>query len=641
MAIIPPALSATLQRTAALRRTLERGTASLIRRRPVLKLAIEGLPEEYATLQAHGLHAVYVASSAARDALLFDTVRRAKAKAVTLVLARAPEDIAASLRERNFGLRHPGPSIAPWPRKLNVLAIEPPPAVGEFEANTVTPLARLVSGLRALKQFGLKVGALYVIEGADHWFSWHNPAALAQEARFLANWCNLRRSSMLLVLTGERESDAQLDALSDDQLGLNTENASLHGFHGAFSGVAHLLQTHGEMIWKVEFWRVSDAMVTGQSLPLRFTESSELAVAPITAETRLGAMLLTRDENRVVVSQAAVAGEQWVPTHWEVVAANPAVVDACRDARGVTLLLDYSSQHELADLCQTVHTLRGNCGRALKIVVRERSEFMRHQYELLVLSLGANLVIGRDVPFSRVQSLLQSVQGQLSARPIVADYQTALSAALSDSVCGYLTVPLFCEQVERVMERGHVLHLPHMLLQLQLRPEIAHLEALQKCILRRAGDICTADQDYLYLFLFACRVSDADAVLQRIFGVDLALFFEGEVRYIDNIDFVEQLKKLKSNDLLQAAPDYSEALTEHHTETPVRQPRHSSTPATAPAVTLALARTRLEAADQAELELTPQDTTSGIPPQSALRARKDKWPRAEPFAMPVSKPTES
>jgi cellulose biosynthesis protein BcsE len=633
MAIIPPALSATFKRTAALRRNLERGTASLMRRRPVLKLAIEGLPDQFATLQPQGLHAVYVASSAARDALLFDTVRNAKAKFITLLLARQADEVAESLRERGFGVRQPAQAAVPWPRKFNVLTIKPPPAAAEFEAATVAPLARLVSGLRALKRFGSKVDALYIVEGADHWFSWHNPAALAQEARFLANWCAMRRCSMVLILAAQREHDEQLDVPIDERPNLDSENHSLHGFHGAFTGVAHLLQSHGEMIWKVEFWRVNDAMVTGESLPLRFTGDGSLSIAPMTTETSLGAMLLTRDEHRVVVSLASVAGEHWVPTHWEVAASNPAVVEACRGARGVTVLLDYANQRELADLCQTVHALRGHCGRALKIVVRERGEFMRHQYELLVLSLGANLVIGRDVPFSRVQSLLESVQGQLSTKPIVADYQTVLSAALSDSVCGYLTVPLFCEQVERVIERGRVLRLPHMLLQLQLRPEIAHLEALRKCTLRRAGDVCTADHDYLYLFLFACRVSDADTVLQRTFGADLAFFFEDEVRYIDDIDFVEQLTKLKSSELLRAAPDYRDALAVQHIGTPAQElQRVAPTSETALAAMLAPVRTVPDAG---------AETASGAPTQSVLRSRKDKWPHAQAHAMPIVKSGES
>jgi len=284
-------------------------------------------------------------------------------------------------------------------------------------------------------------------------------------------------------------------------------------------------------------------------------------------------------------------------------------------------LLDYSNQRELAGLCQTIHALRGHCGRAVKIVVRERNEFMRHQYELLMLSLGANLVIGRDVPFSRLQSLLKSVQGQLNTRPIAADFQTALSAALCDSVCGYLTVPLFCEQVEQVIGRAHVLDLPHMLLELHLRPEIAHLDALKACTLRRAGDICTAYHHSLYLFLFACRVSDADAVLQRIFGTNLERFFEDEVRYIDEIDFIKQSAKLKGNNVLRAAPDYSDALALHQIEAPAQEPARARPEADA-----------VPAAAPADPDAAPREAA-----QSALRLQ----PRAEAYAMPVKKSTRS
>jgi cellulose biosynthesis protein BcsE len=619
MATLPPTLSETIKRTAALRRTLELGTASLLRRRPASRLAIEGLADQFATLQTPGLHGIYVTNSAARNALLFDTIRYSQAKYSTLALASPPEEIAAALRERGFGVRN---AAVHWPRNLNVLSIEPPP-ITEFEATTVAPMSKLVGGLRALKRFGSKVGALYVIEGADHWFSWHNSAALAQESRFLATWCVMRRCSVVLLLTGLRESDAELDALSEDIRDPADESSSLHGFHGAFSGVAHLLQSHGEMIWKIEFWRVNDAIVTGESLPLRFTEAGQLALAQNTTTSGQGAMLLTRDENRVVVSQAAVFGEQWIPDHWEMVETNMDAIEACRDARGVTVLLDFSSQRALADLCQTIHALRGHCGRALKIVVRERGEFMRHQYELLALSLGANLVVGRDVPFSRVQSLLESVQGQLSTRAIISDYQSALSAALSDSVCGYLTVPLFCEQVQRVIERGHVLHLPHMLLQLQLRPEISHIEALQACVLKRAGDICTADHAYIYLFLFACRVSDADSVLQRIFKKDLAHFFEDEVRYIDDIDFVEQLNRLKGSDIVRAAPDFTDALEQSEI------PQAAMLPA-------AVARTP---APLKPTDAPPLRTVTAVELQTrqTLRPRKEKWPSAELIELPIRK----
>jgi cellulose biosynthesis protein BcsE len=628
MALLPPALSDTLKRTAALRQSLELGTARLLRRRPALRLAIEGLPEQFATLHGAGLHAVYVHPSAARDALMLETARLSRAKFTTLALARTPEDGAALLRSKEFGARHPE---KPWPSAINVLSLEGPPAANPYAANTVAPLTRVVSGLRALKRYGVKRNSLYVIEGADNWFSWHNPAALAQEGRFLASWCQLRQCSVLLVLDGRGRQDEDGNALFDEFGGQSEAVAAMHALHGAFGGVAHLLQAHGEMLWRIEFWRVNETLVTGETLPLRFTENGELAVAQGMIGGIGDSRFLTRDEGRVVVSQTSVNGEPWLPPHWEVVPSNADTIEACRDARGATVVLDYANQKGLADLCQTIHELRSRCGRALKIIVRERAEFMRHQYELLAISLGANLVVGRDVPFSRLQSLLESVQGQLNTRPIISDYQSALSAALSDSVCGYLSVPLFCEQVARVIERGKVLRLPHMLLQLQLRPEIAHIDVLQSCVLRRAGDICTADHEFVYLFLFACRVSDADNVLQRIFGSEVGRFFQREIRYIDEVDFVEQLRRLKNNDMSRAAPDFSDALSAERTANPLPVPAANDAAAAegGPAA----------AADDNTPAAPAQDEPAPAAPsdEPVFKPRHEKWSRAHAFEMPIVK----
>ncbi|MDB5990675.1 MAG: cellulose biosynthesis protein BcsE, partial [Herbaspirillum sp.] len=576
MATLPSGLSVTLKRAAILRNALARTMPSLRRRRRGVTLAIESLPEQFAELQPQAVHVVYIADATARDALLFETARTSKAAFTTLALAREPQEIGVALRARGFGngslsarstkstsstsstSAGTGPAAA-WPRKLNVLAL---PSLPDAETDApVVPLARLVSGLRALKRFGVKQDALYIIEGADYWFSWRNAGALAQEAQFLANWCALRRSCVLLVFTGSQlGTDLKTAQFDDERQGFMP---ALNGFHGAFGGVASLLKSHGEMIWKVEFWRAADAMVTGESVPLRFTETGALAIANTTIDDAQRIMLLTRDENRVVATQASIANEKYVPAEWEIMENNSAVLAACRNARGVTVLLDYSGQNALADLCETIHTLRWHCGQALKIVVRERNQFMRHQYELLILSLGANQVIGRDVPFSRLQFLLKSLQGQLRTRPIASDFQTALSAAICASVCGYMTMPLFCEQIEMIIERGQVLHLPHLLFHLRLRPEIAHLDALNACILRRDGDICTADVNGLYLFLFGCRISDADAVMLRIFGENVGRFFDKDVRYTDNVDLLKQLTILKGNNVLHAAPDYSDALTSH------------------------------------------------------------------------------
>jgi cellulose biosynthesis protein BcsE len=636
MATLPSGLSVTLKRASALRNTLARAMPSLHRRRRGATLAIESLPEQFAALQPQAVHVAYIADAVARDALLFETARASKAAFTTLALAREPKEIAVALRARGFGLSSPGSNAkvnatAAWPRKLNVLAL---PSLPDDEADAVVPLIRLISGLRALKRFGVKQDALYIIEGADYWFSWRNAGALAQEAQFLANWCALRRCCVLLVFTGAQlGSDLKTAQFDDEQ---QSFTAALNGFHGAFAGVASLLKSHGEMIWKVEFWRANDAMVTGESVPLRFTETGALAIANTTIDDALRVMLLTKDENRVVATQASIADEKYVPAEWEIMENNRAVLAACRHARGVTVLLDYSEQNALADLCETIHTLRWHCGQALKIVVRERHQFMRHQYELLILSLGANQVIGRDVPFSRLQFLLKSLQGQLRTRPIASDFQTALSAAICASVCGYLTVPLFCEQIEMIIERGQVLHLPHLLFHLRLRPEIAHLDALNACILRRDGDICTADVNGLYLFLFGCRISDADAVMLRIFGEDAGRFFDKDVRYTDHADLLKQLTILKGNNVLHAAPDYTDALSSHQAQAP-RQALMPLQPLMPQLMPQARDARPGAAADATNAKTVPPAVIEELI-KAASRVKSIK-PHAELSAMPLKKST--
>ncbi|TAL90965.1 MAG: cellulose biosynthesis protein BcsE [Candidimonas sp.] len=536
--------------------TLRRNAAARGRRRGSSRLAIESLPDAYTALDSAGLYAVYVGASPARDTLLFDTAKSSRAKKVTLVLNRDPSAVVEILRERGFSSR----GAAAWPRKLNVLASQSSAEDLSMEQSAAfPPLGRLIGALRAIKRYGLKSGSLYLVEGANSWLSWHSSAALAQEAEYLAQWCMARRCLMVLFLSRYRQGEDPLgqsiegqDPFSRDSTG----GVDLQGFHNAFTGVAYLSQSLGEMVWMAKFWRVDDTMVTAQSQALRYTPEGALAIALSTREVG-ASMLLTRDESRVLATRAAVAGESWVPSGWEIVSDYDAMTAACQQVRGVTVLLDYSVAGGLDGLCRTIHGLRSHCGRAIKIVVRERELSMRHQNELLVLSLGANMVALRNLSLAQLQILIESVQGQLSTRSIINDYHTALSAAQGEPVCGYLTIVAFCDQVERVIERGHILHLPHVLLRLKLYPEVSHLEVLRACALLRSGDICSADTDFLYLFLFGCPISDTDIVLEKIFNSKLSCYFESIERYEVFKDKVAQIRAKNSR---HPAPDYTDLL---------------------------------------------------------------------------------
>lgn len=530
------------------------------------RLAIDELPDEVAELQPGNLYAIYAkARTSACDALIWNSAKAARTRDVTVVLARTRVQAAAQMRALGLGA---GAAARGWPRNLNVLAMPEAgveagpehPLPAPRQPGQATAFGRLFGGLRALKRFGFRSNALYFVEGAERWLSWGDADALAREGRLLANWCAARRIALVLLLDlaslrDEREREERIDDFMSEEPVLHAGHSE---FHGACAGVARMGRTHGELLWHVEFWRAGRALATGETRALRFTEVGRLSVAPEVADMQAQTVLrLARDESRVVATRAVVARESWVPPEWDVVDDQQAAVAACVGAQAATVLLDYRDRSTLETLCAAVHALRRECGRALKIVVVERREALRHQYELLLLSLGANLIIGRELPFSRVQSLLRSLQGQLDTRPVAVDYQAALAAALTDEVRGYLPVAAFCERVDAVLARGAVLDLPHVLAKITLLPDVAHVDALKQCAPRRTGDVVTADTANLYVFLFACRLPDADIALGHIFTAPVD-HLSDRVIYLAEASIEREVQALAETNRRSPMPDYSD-----------------------------------------------------------------------------------
>jgi len=543
-------------------RALGAGVKRLVAGRKVQnRLTIDGLPDGWTTLAPGRLYLVYgIAGTAAADALLFESACDVAARAVTLVLSAAREKPLARIEARE-GARG-------LPACLNVVTLQrgKPTADGASDAaagreGAPRALARLFGALRALKRFGFRRGSIFFVEGAEQWFSWDRPDDLAYEGRVLANWCETRNITLVLLAGSVAPSanDASLDAeAAEEQLEHEARDPERDAFHSSCEGVARLQHTHGELLWHVDFWRSRSALAAGEVRALRFARAGHLMVAPEEDETdRLAQARIARDEMRVVATRAAVGDEPWVPPEWEIVDGLLAALQAGLGARAASVVLDYTGSEQLEALCETVHTLRRTCGRALKIVLVERGQVLRHQFELLVLNLGANLVIGRDVPFSRMQSLMQSLRGQLNARPVAADYRAALAAALSDEVCGYLPVEGFVAHTLNVLGRGQLLNLPHVLVKVRLKPNVAHVDVLRQCRPTRNGDVVTADGAHLYVFLFACRLPDAQGSLARIFRLPVDSLAES-TQLIAGAQLLPEVERLETEQRRLPNVDYSD-----------------------------------------------------------------------------------
>ncbi|WP_176096820.1 cellulose biosynthesis protein BcsE [Burkholderia cepacia] len=538
----------------------------------VSRLAIDGLPDAWTQLEAGGLYAIYAAGGTpACDALVWESARQARTRDVTIVLARDAAHVAGQMRARGFA---DGAHPAGWPRNLNVLAMPPAaaadPAGGDGAGTGAGatadaprraapgPFARLTGGLRAMKRYGFRARSLYFVEGAQRWFSWDDPIALADEAHALADWCRTRRIALVLLLDPEATRSDDAARTDDAPLVRDADRTPRSGFHGICSGVAQLQRTHGELLWIVDFWRAGDTLAAGEVRPLRFAPGGRLSASIDGGATEpANRMKLASDEDRVVVSRAVLDGTNRAPQGWEIVEDNAAVVAACARAQAATAVLAFRSHAQLEALCADVHTLRRQCGGALKIAVVERGEVLRQQFEMLVLSVGASRVIARDLPVSRLQGAVHALRGQLYARPVAADYRAALAAALGDSVLGYLPVGAFCLRIRAVLDRGAVLALPHTLAKIALLPGVSHVDALRHCRPRRAGDVVTADAAHLYVFLFACEPADAEDALARIFDVPVDTLSD-RVVCLGQGSIDSELNALKAENRRAPIADYSD-----------------------------------------------------------------------------------
>lgn len=546
----------------------------------VSRLAIDGLPDAWTQLEAGGLYAIYAAGGTpACDALVWESARQARTRDVTVVLAREAAHVAGQMQARGFA---GGAQPAGWPRNLNVLAMPPAaePARGDGAGAAADaprraapgPFARLTGGLRALKRYGFRARSLYFVEGAQRWFSWDDPIALADEAHALADWCRTRRIALVLLLDPEADHAGEEPRTDDAPLVRDADRTPRSGFHGICSGVAQLQRTHGELLWIVDFWRAGDTLAAGEVRSLRFAPGGRLSASVDGGATEPARrMKLASDEDRVVASRAVLDGTTRVPEGWEIVEDNAAVVAACAHAQAATAVLVFHSHAQLEALCADVHALRRQCGGALKIAVVERGEVLRQQFEMLVLSVGASRVVARDLPVSRMQAAVHALRGQLYARPVAADYRAALAAALGDSVLGYLPVGAFCLRIRAVLDRGAVLALPHTLAKIALLPGVSHVDALRHCRPRRAGDVVTADAAHLYVFLFACEPVDAEDALARIFDVPVDTLSD-RVVCLGHGSIDIELNALKAENRRAPIADYSDLFA----ATPRTPPAHAA-----------------------------------------------------------------
>lgn len=524
---------------------------------PQASLGIRGLPDQLSALRAGKAYAISSPQLELRVACAADCIATSLARRVRIsVLAAADTPLVQALAA------HDVDALAPGNRRLRLLQLQAPfhQRLGSLG------MPRLVD---ELDHFGVRArGLLLVIPGDDLLAVC---AASMEAARALRRWLRSSQNSLIL-LCGE-----PLPPTASLRLDLE--------------GVADILSTDHGPRWITRYWRQDDGQMLSPEYPLQTRASGcGLQIAELVSD--IGALTdnMQRapavDEERVIAMTEVVRGQQRIPTLWELVPDYTAVSNRAGGAFAATCILGLSAPQEFREAAQTVHALRRTHGPWLKIIVYAPGPGMRLSQERLLIAVGANAVVVSG-GFDRLLSLIMTLRGQQYTRSLPTDLGAAYLSGRTSTECGYLPPARFCESVTVNAREVATLGLESVLVTLRLNTGVSPVQALQQLGLTREGDIVTADEDTLYLFLSACWERDADMVLDRVFEVPLAELFETQSRFPTNTAAIAAVQALATRLARRTAPDLSAQLPSNAIGVDSRPKQGYTSPAEAAADTSA------------------------------------------------------
>lgn len=396
--------------------------------------------------------------------------------------------------------------------------------------------------LEELNFLEISKGSLIVIEGADRLL---DPDQTETWNAELGAWQRWAESLECVLLW-----------LYPKRAGRTDPERDIFRIMHRFSGYARLSKSDKEMRWDIFHWFGTEGMVTNKSFRLSRQkdgpwQSESLDILP---EAMSEAAV---DENDVFITYAALAGAYPVPDGWRVMEALDQMISALGNATAATAIIHYNSHTPLDVIARTVFGLRRSNGARIKIAVRETSVRLRHSHKQLLLNVGANLVISSDTSFSTMLSLIETIQGHVYSHSLQDDYESTIANVMPVAQMGYLPPNDFVTTVSEAMDRTRAMSIHNSLIRFPLTPGLGALETLRCCVMKRPGDLCTADDSSVYVFLFACEEQDIGQTLDRLFRIPVSVLFAVEWRYLTSNDIAEAITDLNQRGTESNLPDFT------------------------------------------------------------------------------------
>lgn len=433
---------------------------------------------------------------------------------------------------------------AGWPQATNAWTDETLRIYAMADGFSKLLFRRDVGGLvTELVYWGVKAGDCLLVDAADALLSLHDLFLATAQLTKLRAWAKEMQIPILLNFT---------------LAGAGVEKTALTGLMDHFSGMARLRTDESGPSVTLEYWqsglgtsaeRTVWLQEEGASYQLRELSQdgtlAEQGLSPVDASTRAGTVErpVWCGTNDPVWSQEL---QMLMPASWQTFTTIQDIATAAADGRTVLVVLRFDAHASLGALAKDVHSLRSMLGSRARIAVAEHRVSLRYANELVLLRLGADTVIRKDVPLSRWPDVLDSLQS-LPARAVPdLDADAALAKAALPQGRGFLLVPAFLSEVHAAMERGTLLGVPFGLGAIKMRSDRSIGDAIAQAQFRRNGDFISSDGEKLYVLFNACSFTRGPEVLNGLYAGGSSEYVAGVDWMASQLDIQQCLRQLTS-----------------------------------------------------------------------------------------------
>lgn len=511
---------------------------------PSIRVGVQGLPNLTDGMINGGLYVLVTETPPARFPILTASLTNAlKADIVcSVVVAADPKSFIQ--RIESFGTTRATDAINTGQLRFFTMKDEFAKKMFQFGADRF---------VRELENYEIPTNSYLVFDQADELLSLHDFTLAKDQVEILQNWCLTRQVTLLLVFLRAGESQiGTLNALMDNM-----------------TGITRLAANKGSLELTFDYWQSPEGTVAARHFQL-LTLDSGLYEATVNAVPQESNAELARTTDAIEIADDDFDFFYMDPDLgslakqmngvWRRVDTMVGMMHATRNKRAATCILTYQRDTNLRQLAETVHTLRLGLGKYARIVVQEKQASLRYQNEALLLSLGVNLVVNRDVPSSRLPLMLDSLVGQVFTRDVDINFEAALNSVLPTQVRGYLPPSRFLREVSTILTRGETLNIPCAMVKGRPNQNASITGIMASNGLSRPGDLITADREYCYLFLNACPQPAILVTIDRILGGTAESLFD-EVHFMVKREEIQAVLDALAHDATRGdLPDYSSIL---------------------------------------------------------------------------------